>query len=208
MQSGNVLHNIYPQHMHCKNLGGWFSPLMLTSCPVKVSSKQWTGLQMKFILWLLSQKGGVTHAIFMYYWMTLKTIHVLLTNLCMGSIFVLYANIHAILELWVHKGCNPTCGKSERWYRSCNWGNPFWVKLTFSFLQRVYTYYFTTLDSCRIDFFVHMEVYEDFLGESQNTASTCVQVRISYFASCVTENDCSLFLFISQNVTLRLQTYR
>ena len=30
-------------------------------------------------------------------------------------------------------------------------------------------------------------------------------VHVSYFASCVTENDCSLLVFISQKVTVRLQ---
>ena len=54
-------------------------------------------------------KGGVTLTIFMYY----------------------YANIHPILELWVHKSAKWwIVVNSGRWYRSCNWGNPFWVKLT------------------------------------------------------------------------------
>ena len=57
-------------------------------------------------------KGGVTLTIFMYY----------------------YANIHPILELWVHKSAKWwIVVNSGRWYRSCNWGNPFWVKLTSSF---------------------------------------------------------------------------
>ena len=33
-----------------------------------------------------------------------------------------------------------------------------------------------------------------------------LQVCISYFASCVTKNDCSLLVFISQKDTVRLQT--
>ena len=48
-----------------------------------------------------------------------------------------HVTIHALLELWVHKGCNLYCGKSGRWYgpRSCNWGDPSYVKSTSSFFQ-------------------------------------------------------------------------
>ena len=70
-------------------------------------------------------RGGINFAIFMHYWMDSENYS--------------YANIHAILELWVHKGSKLAlhCGKSGRWYRSCNWGKPFWVKLTSGFFQCV-----------------------------------------------------------------------
>jgi len=40
----------------------------------------------------------------------------------LGCVYVLLCNIHALLELWVHKACNLYCGKSGWWYwpRSCN----------------------------------------------------------------------------------------
>ena len=50
---------------------------------------------------------------------TLKPIHM--------QIFMSYWNFEYTKALTLH------CGKSGRWYRSCNWGKPFWVKLTSSF---------------------------------------------------------------------------
>ena len=45
--------------------------------------------------------------------------------------------IHSLFELWAHKGWNLFCGRCGKWYwpRSCNWGDPPWVKSTTSFFQ-------------------------------------------------------------------------
>ena len=144
--------------MHCKKIGGWFNSKRVISVPVWIHPGpgggplpfckglvllgthlfQWSflvnneriGLQMKFILWLHLKGCNSCY------------IHVLLDGLwrlfmhwltwvflCFMQIFMPYWNIEYTKALTLH------CGKSGRWYRSCNWGNPFWVKLTSSFLQ-------------------------------------------------------------------------
>ena len=59
--------------------------------------------------------------LFMHYWLTFGE--------CFMEIFMPYWNLEYTKALTLH------CAKSGRWYRSCNWGNPFWVKLSSSFFQ-------------------------------------------------------------------------
>ena len=77
---------------------------------------------MKFILWLqvCPKRGCNSHYI-----------HVLLDGLWHMCLYanMPYWNFEYTKVLSLH------CGKSGRWYGSCNWGNPFWVKFTSSFIQ-------------------------------------------------------------------------
>ena len=77
---------------------------------------------MKFILWLqvCPKRGCNSHYI-----------HVLLDGLWHMCLYtnMPYWNFEYTKALSLH------CGKSGRWYGSCNWGNPFWVKFTSSFIQ-------------------------------------------------------------------------
>ena len=97
---------------------------------MEVSSKQWIGLHMNFIC-MFVPKGWNSHYIhilldwlwkvFMHYWLTFGQAFM--------QVFMPYWNFEYTNTVTLH------CGKSGRRYRFCNWGNPFWVKLTSSFFQ-------------------------------------------------------------------------
>ena len=77
-------------------------------------------------------KEGGTVAIFMYYWMDSEKyfMHCWLTfrqYLCFMQVFMPYWNFDYTKAVTLY------CGKSGRWCRSCNWGNPFLVKSTSNF---------------------------------------------------------------------------
>ena len=62
-----------------------------------------------------------------------------------------------------------------------------------------------TLDSCHMDFFIGMKMKISCRhgGGGGLIGYWYGMVCISYFASCVSENDCSLLVFISQTVTIQ-----
>ena len=95
-------------------------------------------------------KRSVTLTIFMYYWIDSEnyscTIDYPLGCICV-LLFMPYWNFEYTKAVTLHCGKS---GKSGRQYRSWNWGNPFWVKLTSSFFQ------------CRIHYMMH---YHDFLSK-------------------------------------------
>ena len=65
--------------------------------------------------------------LFMHYWLPFGE------YLCaFMQIFMPYWNFEYTKAVTLHLGIS---GKSGRRYRSWNWGNPFWVKLTSSFFQ-------------------------------------------------------------------------
>ena len=84
-------------------------------------------------LWLhCCPKRGCTVATFMYYWMDCGR-YSLLTNLW-GVFMFFYCKYSCHIGT---SSLTPHGGKSGRWYRSCNWGNNPWVKLTSSFFFSV-----------------------------------------------------------------------
>ena len=84
------------------------------------------------IHFVIAQKVGYIHVLldglwkpFMHYWLTFGE------YLCaFMQIFMPYWKFEYTKALILH------CGKSGRWYRSWNWGNLFWVKLTSSFSSK------------------------------------------------------------------------